>query len=79
MKQFLVIYERAADGGWGAYVPDLPGCFTLADTREEAERLIRDAINGHLALLRDRGEEIPEPTSIEAGLVEVPEAETRIG
>ena len=28
----------------GASVPDLPGCVTVADTAEEVETLIRDAI-----------------------------------
>ena len=70
-KRYLVIYERAADGGWGAYVPDLPGCFTLADTREDAERYIREAIAAHLAFLGERGENIPEPSSVVADMVEV--------
>ena len=72
MTRFLVIYERAADGGWGAYVPDLPGCFTLGDTREATERHIRDAIAAHLGLLRERGQAIPEATSIAADIVEIP-------
>lgn len=71
MKRFLVIYERAADGGWGAYVPDLPGCFTLGETRKEAERHIREAVAAHIALLRERGEAIPEPSSVGAELLEV--------
>jgi predicted RNase H-like HicB family nuclease len=71
-KRYLVVYERAADGGWGAYVPDLPGCFTLADTREEAEKLIREAMSAHIALLVERGEAPPERSSVGADLVEVP-------
>ena len=70
--QYLVIYERAADGGWGAYVPDLPGCFTLGDTREAAASQIREAISGHLAMMRERGESIPEATSMGAEMIDVP-------
>jgi predicted RNase H-like HicB family nuclease len=71
MKRYLAIYERAADGSWGAYVPDLPGCFTLGATREEAERYIREAIAAHVEVLRERGEPIPEPSSVAADLIEV--------
>jgi predicted RNase H-like HicB family nuclease len=71
MKKYLVIYEKAADGGWGAYVPDPPGCFTLGDTRRQTAKHIREAIAAHIALLRERGEPIPEPSSVAADLVPV--------
>ena len=25
MSEYVVIYEQAEDGGWGAYLPDVPG------------------------------------------------------
>ena len=42
-------------------MPDLPGCVAAADTREETEELIREAIVYHLEMLRERGDPIPEP------------------
>jgi predicted RNase H-like HicB family nuclease len=39
----MVIIERG-ETSWGAYVPDLPGCVAVAETRDEALRLIREAI-----------------------------------
>lgn len=71
MSRYLVIFEQVPGGGWSAYVPDLPGCFTLGDTQEETTGYIREAIAGHLALLQERGEVIPEPTVVAAELVEV--------
>ena len=41
--EYLVIFERGEEG-YGAYVPDLPGCIAAGDTREEVETLIREAI-----------------------------------
>jgi hypothetical protein len=38
VKDFLAILERANDGTWSAYVPDLPGCTSFGPTREEAAR-----------------------------------------
>ena len=46
---------------FGASVPDLPACFAVGETLEEAERLIEKAIAGHIALLKQRGQPIPAP------------------
>ena len=62
-RRYAVIFERA-ESNWAAYVPDLPGCITTGKTLEETERNIREAISGHLATLREFGEEVPEPTSV---------------
>jgi predicted RNase H-like HicB family nuclease len=51
---YCVVYEEGPTS-WGAYAPDLPGLGAAADTREEVERLITEAIPLHLdALRRDR-------------------------
>ncbi len=60
--KYYVIYERAADGGWGAYPPDLPGVGVVADTREEAHDSVRKAIELHLKGMRADGETIPKPS-----------------
>lgn len=61
MKYGVVIEQ--GDEGWGAWVPDLPGCVAAADTREDAIELIHEAIGFHLEGLRANGEPIPEPRS----------------
>jgi predicted RNase H-like HicB family nuclease len=60
--EYLVIVEKGRDS-FGAYVPDLPGCAVVAETREEALSLIREAIALHLAGLREGGAAIPQPVS----------------
>lgn len=62
MKKYLVIYEKA-DGNWAAYVPDLPGCVAVADTREEVAQLIREAIAFHIEGMKEEGLPIPEQTA----------------
>jgi predicted RNase H-like HicB family nuclease len=57
----IEVIERADDGSYGAYVPDLPGCVAAGDTRDQAEQLIREAIPLHLASLREHGDSIPQP------------------
>jgi predicted RNase H-like HicB family nuclease len=67
--KYAVVYEREKQS-WGAYVPDLPGCVAVGETRAEVRRLIREAIRMHIEAMREAGEPIPEPgTSTE--LIEV--------
>ena len=61
---YTVILEQGEDGGWGAYVPDLPGCYSSADTYEQILSNVQEAIAGHIRVLREAGEPIPEPRSI---------------
>ena len=56
---FTAIFEPAEEGGYVVYVPALPGCATQGDTFEEAEVMVKDAIGGYLATLKDLREEIP--------------------
>lgn len=46
MKYAVVI--EPSENGFGAYVPDLPGCVALGDTVDETLELIREAIELHL-------------------------------
>ena len=48
-------------GGFVATVPDLPGCMSDGDTREEAARNIEDAIRCWLEEARALGRPVPPP------------------
>ena len=45
------------------YVPDLPGCVAAGKSRDEVERLIREAIAFRIEGTRGDGEPVPEPSS----------------
>jgi predicted RNase H-like HicB family nuclease len=60
--RYAVIVEKG-EGGYGAHVPDLPGCIAVADTKEEVLELIQEAIEFHLEGLREDGQPIPPSTS----------------
>jgi len=60
--QYLVVVEKS-ENGYGAYVPDLPGCVAAAETREEVVALIQEAIEFHIDGLKESGETIPKPRS----------------
>jgi len=59
---YLVVIEKG-DNGFGAYVPDLPGCAAVGETEAEVVRLIQEAIRLHLEALREQGQPIPQPRS----------------
>jgi predicted RNase H-like HicB family nuclease len=60
--EYLVVIEKGKSG-YGAHVPDLPGCIAAGDSRREVLKLIREAIALHIEALRESGQPIPEPNS----------------
>lgn len=58
--EYTVVFEPAEEGGYIVSVPSLPGCVTQGETFEEAMTMVKDAIEGYLAVLEETGEAIPE-------------------
>ena len=69
MIRYAIIIENAPDGGFGAYVPDLPGCVGMGATKDEAIENIAEAIRFHLEGMKEEGLTIPLPTSDAENLV----------
>jgi predicted RNase H-like HicB family nuclease len=67
--RYAIVIEKS-ENGFGAYVPDLPGCIAVGESLAETEELIKEAIAFHLEGLREGGEPIPEASSL-AEYVEV--------
>ena len=67
--QYLVVIEKGSSS-YGAYAPDLPGCIAAAESEAEVRELIKEAIEFHIAGLREDGLPVPPPSSSGA-LVEV--------
>jgi len=59
VKEFLVIIEKSEDGGYVAFVPDLPGCHTQGDTLEDIRKYVKDAIQLYLEVEKDYLDEKP--------------------
>ena len=62
IKRYAIIVEDCGTN-LAAYVPDLPGCVATAETAQELNRLIREAIEFHIDGMLEDGLPIPEPTS----------------
>lgn len=48
-----IILEPSEEGGYTVIVPSLPGCISEGDTREDALRNIREAIELYLEPVED--------------------------
>jgi predicted RNase H-like HicB family nuclease len=61
--EYVTVIERAGDGSYSAYVPDLPGCVACGDSLDEVRRLIEEAVSLHIESLRKCGEPVPSPVA----------------
>ena len=61
MKKNMVILEKTNDGGYSAYVPELPGCVASADTLPEMKRIIGEAVDFHIDGMKLESLQIPGP------------------
>jgi predicted RNase H-like HicB family nuclease len=69
--EYAIVIEKSATG-YGAYVPDLPGCVALAKTEAEVRKLIREGIQIYLEEMRLDGETVRLPAS-RVDYVHIPE------
>lgn len=57
--EYTVIIHIAEEGGYWAEVPALPGCFSQGETVEETLQNTREAVDLHIEVLREDGEQVP--------------------
>jgi len=69
MYRFAIIIEKTADGAYGAYAPDLPGCVGMGATRNETMENMIEAIRFHIEGMIEEGLPIPVATTEAENLV----------
>jgi predicted RNase H-like HicB family nuclease len=62
---YPAIIERGLDS-FGVYFPDLPGCVSAGRTVQEAALGAEEALSGHLQVMADFGDPVPDPSEIDA-------------
>jgi predicted RNase H-like HicB family nuclease len=62
---YPAIIERDADG-YGVFFPDLPGCVSAGETAQEAALGAEEALSGHLAVMIEHGDALPDPSDLDA-------------
>lgn len=64
MRYYIALIHKDADSDFGVSFPDFPGCVSAGSTLDEAVVMAREALEGHVGLMADEGEAIPEPTAM---------------
>lgn len=68
MRHHLAFLEPTPSGGFSVIFPDFPGCATQGDNLEDARRMAHEALEGHVAVMVEFGDPIPEPIGLEAAV-----------
>lgn len=53
MNGFTIIFQPAEEGGFTAYVPEVPGVISEGETRDEARKMVIEALHEMLEYRRD--------------------------
>jgi predicted RNase H-like HicB family nuclease len=61
MARYTAIFEKADDGSWGGYFPDLPVILLNGCTLEEVQENARTGLELWLEDMKEQGLPIPEP------------------
>ena len=60
-NSYVYVVEKAEDGHYWAYLPDLPGCTTTAEQVEDIEGQLREAVELYMSYYKERGLTPPTP------------------
>jgi predicted RNase H-like HicB family nuclease len=69
MTSYAVVIERADDGGYGAWCPELPAVVAVADTEENLLGVTRQVIELHLAGREKTLSPPPNPSTVAAMVI----------
>ena len=62
---YVAIIHKDHDSDFGVSFPDFPGCITASRTLNEAKDRALEALTGHIEVMRETGEAVPDPSSLD--------------
>ncbi len=62
---YIAFLHKDRKSDYGVSFPDFPGCITAGKTMEEAHRNAVDALTLHIDGMREDGEAIPKPSTLD--------------
>ena len=71
MLSYTVIYQKAEEGGFIAFVPALSGCHTQGETFEETESNVREAIELYIESITADNKEIPDESTVLQSTIQI--------
>ncbi|MBI5570179.1 MAG: type II toxin-antitoxin system HicB family antitoxin [Desulfomonile tiedjei] len=65
MVSYIALLRKEKESDFGVDFPDFPGCITAGRTLEEAHRRASEVLQFHIRGMREDGDPIPEPSSLD--------------
>ena len=56
---YFAIFEPNGQGGYGVYFPDVPGCVSVGDSFEHAQKMAEEALGLHIYGMEEDEDELP--------------------
>jgi predicted RNase H-like HicB family nuclease len=75
LTTYIALLRKDSDSDFGVDFPDFPGCITAGSTLEETRMMAREALEGHIGCMRQIGQSIPEPSSLDSIMADPENAE----
>lgn len=62
---YIALIYKDENSDYGVMFPDFPGCVTAASTLDEAKSEAKEALSGHIEVMKEDNELLPVPTSLD--------------
>jgi predicted RNase H-like HicB family nuclease len=62
IERYLILIEGGPPSNYSAWSPDVPGCVATGSTIDACIQEMRTALAGHLDVMREHNEPVPEPS-----------------
>ena len=62
---YIALIYKDENSDYGVMFPDFPGCVTAASTLDEAKSEAKEALSGHIEIMKEDNELLPVPTSLD--------------
>ena len=63
--EYIAYLHKDRESDFGVSFPDFPGCITAGRTLDEAKDMALEALSGHIEVMREAGESVPAPSSLD--------------
>ena len=65
MTNYLAVIHKEQKSDFGVSFPEFPGCITAGRTVDEAREMAQAALGGHVAMMLEEGQALPQPRTLE--------------
>ncbi len=70
MARYYPAIVEADSDGYSVFFPDLPGCTSGGATLQQAAQNAEEALQAHITLSQEHGEELPDPSELDTAQVD---------